>query len=53
MSAQYGWAASQVQEYEIVFANGTVGHVRLDNQPDLFKAIRGGGNNFGVVTNYK
>lgn len=37
MSAQYGWAASQVLEYEIVFANGTIGHVNKESQPDLFK----------------
>lgn len=53
MSAQYGWAASQVLEYEIVFANGTIGNVNKDNYPDLFKALKGGGNNFGVVTNYR
>ncbi|KAF2638132.1 FAD-binding domain-containing protein [Massarina eburnea CBS 473.64] len=52
MSAQYGWAASQVLEYEIVFANGTIGHITKD-YPDLFKALKGGGNNFGIVTNYK
>lgn len=38
MSAQYGWAASMVLEYEIVFANGTIGYVNKDNYPDLFKA---------------
>jgi FAD/FMN-containing dehydrogenase len=53
MSTQYGWAASSVLEYEIVFANGTIGHITKDNHPDLFKALKGGGNNFGVVTNYK
>lgn len=71
MSAQYGWAASQVLEYEIVFANGTIGHVNQDNHPDLFKvssiqplgpcsilsafakALKGGGNNFGIITNYR
>lgn len=52
MSAQYGWAASQVLEFEIVFANGTIGHVTKD-YPDLFTALKGGGNNFGIVTNYK
>lgn len=70
MSAQYGWAASQVLEYEIVFANGTIGHVNKGH-PDLFKvrsthhlgsykmlssfakALKGGGNNFGIVTNYR
>ena len=53
MSTQYGWAASSVLEYEMVFANGTIGHIRNDNHPDLFVALKGGGNNFGVVTNYK
>jgi hypothetical protein len=53
MSTQYGWAASSVLEYEIVFANGTIGHIATDNHPDLFKALKGGGNNFGIVTNYK
>ena len=37
MSAQYGWAASQVLEYEIIFANGTIGHINRENYPDLFK----------------
>ncbi|CAI6256278.1 unnamed protein product [Periconia digitata] len=52
MSAQYGWAASQVIEFEIVFANGTIGHITKD-YPDIFKALKGGGNNFGIITNYK
>lgn len=53
MSTQYGWAASSVVEYEIVFANGTVGHINVENYPDIFKALKGGGNNFGVITNYR
>ncbi|KAF2731998.1 FAD-binding domain-containing protein [Polyplosphaeria fusca] len=53
MSAQYGWAASQVLDYEVVFANGTIGHVTEDSYPDLFTALKGGGNNFAVVTNYR
>ncbi|KAL5116777.1 hypothetical protein ACEQ8H_005389 [Pleosporales sp. CAS-2024a] len=53
MSTQYGWAASSVIEYEIVFANGTIGRINGENHPDLFKVLKGGGNNFGVVTNYR
>lgn len=52
MSAQYGWAASSVIEYEIVLANGTVSTVSATQNPDLFKALKGGGNNFGIVTTY-
>lgn len=52
MSAQYGWSASSVLEYEIVLANGTVTTASGTKNPDLFKALKGGGNNFGVVTSY-
>lgn len=53
MSAQYGWAASSVLEYTLVLANGTIAQVTSTSNPDLFKALKGGGNNFGVVTNYR
>jgi len=53
MSAQYGWSASSVKEFEIVLANGTIAHVSGTSHPDLFKALKGGGNNFGIITNYK
>lgn len=53
MSAQYGWSASSVIEYEVVLANGTVVTASDSSNPDLFVALKGGGNNFGVVTNYK
>lgn len=41
MSAQYGWAASQVVEFTVVYANGTIGHVNKDNYPDVFKVLKG------------
>lgn len=53
MSTQYGWAASQVVEFTVVYANGTIGRVNKDNYPDIFKVLKGGGNNFAVVTNYR
>lgn len=52
MSAQYGWAASSVIEYEIVLANGTIATVSDTHNVDLFKALKGGGNNFGIITTY-
>ncbi|KAI2615267.1 FAD-binding domain-containing protein [Hypoxylon sp. NC1633] len=52
MSAQYGWAASSVLEYEIVLANGTIATASATQNADLFKALKGGGNNFGIVTTY-
>jgi hypothetical protein len=53
MSTQYGWAASSVLEYEVVFANGSISHINGENHPDIFKTLKGGGNNFGVITNYR
>ncbi|KKF92680.1 Bifunctional solanapyrone synthase [Ceratocystis platani] len=52
LSTQYGWAANNVLEYEIVLINGTVTTASADKNPDLWKVLRGGGNNFGVVTTF-
>lgn len=38
--------------YEIVLGSGEVANANADENADLWKALRGGGNNFGVVTRY-
>ncbi|KAK4220792.1 hypothetical protein QBC38DRAFT_163328 [Podospora fimiseda] len=53
MSAQYGWSASSVLEYELVLPNGTIIYPSPTVHSDIFVALKGGGNNFGVVTNYQ
>lgn len=52
MSAQYGWSASSVIEYEVVLADGSIVTASEDEHPDLYVALKGGGNNFGIVTAY-
>ncbi|CAG8910187.1 unnamed protein product [Penicillium egyptiacum] len=52
LSTQYGWAANNIKDFEIVLANGTIVHATETENPDLFKSLKGGGNNFGVVTAY-
>ncbi|KOS38668.1 hypothetical protein ACN38_g10495 [Penicillium nordicum] len=52
LSTQYGWAANNVLDYEVVLANGTIVHATESENSDLFKSLKGGGNNFGVVTAY-
>ncbi|KAH8648430.1 hypothetical protein BX600DRAFT_490161 [Xylariales sp. PMI_506] len=52
MSAEYGWAASSVVEYEIVLANGTITTVSAAENADLFQVLKGGGNMLGIVTTY-
>ncbi|EED12735.1 conserved hypothetical protein [Talaromyces stipitatus ATCC 10500] len=47
-----GLAIDNVLRYEVVLANGTVVLADLDNHPDLFWALKGGNNNFGVVTHF-
>ena len=53
LSSSYGWAANSIVSAEMVFANGSVGNVTAQSDPELFKAIRGGGNMFGIVTNFE
>lgn len=37
---------------EVVLANGTIVTASNTTNVDLFNVLRGGGNNFGIVTTY-
>lgn len=52
MSGQYGWAANNVLEFEVVLPNATLVTASTTENKDLFAALRGGGGNFGVVTSF-
>jgi len=45
-----GLAANSVTAIELVTADGELVRTHLENEPDLFWALRGGGGNFGIVT---
>lgn len=49
----YGWACDNVIEYQVVTASGIILNVNQKTYPDLYWALRGGGNNYGVVTSFK
>ena len=52
-SGRYGWACDNVNTYEVVFADGTIQEVSYSSPySDLYFALRGGGNNFGIVTRF-
>lgn len=52
-SGARGWACDGVRGFELVMANGSVvPRVSASSHPDLFRALRGGGNGFGVVTRF-
>jgi FAD/FMN-containing dehydrogenase len=53
LNRKYGLAVDNLRSAEIVTADGQVRRVSADQDSDLFWAIRGGGGNFGVVTEFE
>jgi FAD/FMN-containing dehydrogenase len=52
LTRRFGWAADNLEEVEIVTADGEIRRASRDENADLFWALRGGGGNFGVVTRF-
>lgn len=48
----YGFACDNVASFELVTASGVILTVTSEKFSDLYWALRGGGNNFGVVTKF-
>ncbi|CEL54805.1 Bifunctional solanapyrone synthase OS=Alternaria solani GN=sol5 PE=1 SV=1 [Rhizoctonia solani AG-1 IB] len=48
-----GFSANNVLSYEIILANGTVSTITPESAGDLFRALKGGTGNFGIVTSFK
>nr|POE94378.1 fad-dependent monooxygenase yanf [Quercus suber] len=47
-----GLSCDTIVNYEIVLANGTITHANETHHADLWKALKGGFNNFGIVTRF-
>ncbi|EIN06221.1 FAD-binding domain-containing protein [Punctularia strigosozonata HHB-11173 SS5] len=52
LSNQHGLALDNVLGFELVLPSGTVLNVTESSHPDLFFGLRGGHNNFGIVTRF-
>lgn len=51
--ASKGWVVDNILDYELVLASGEVVHANETVRPDLFKALKGGSTNLGIVTGIK
>lgn len=49
-SPRYGWTCDTVTAFEVVLADGSIVEANDAQNTDLLRALRGGCNNFGIVT---
>ncbi|HWD81058.1 MAG TPA: FAD-binding oxidoreductase [Kribbella sp.] len=53
LTRKHGLSIDNLVSVEIVTADGQIRRASADEHPDLFWAVRGGGGNFGVVTEFE
>ncbi|KAI4173898.1 MAG: hypothetical protein LQ343_002666 [Gyalolechia ehrenbergii] len=49
---RYGFVCDQVLNFEVALANGQIVNANATSNPDLWFALKGGSNNFGIVTRF-
>jgi FAD/FMN-containing dehydrogenase len=53
LARRFGMSIDHLESVDIVTADGKLRHASAKENKDLFWAVRGGGGNFGVVTNFE
>ncbi|KAI4102887.1 MAG: hypothetical protein L6R37_004149 [Teloschistes peruensis] len=51
-SREHGFSCDNIVGYEIVLGNGKVAYASAASNPDLWLALKGGSNNFGIITRF-
>ncbi|KAL9067841.1 MAG: hypothetical protein Q9157_006682 [Trypethelium eluteriae] len=51
-SNHWGLVCDNVKNFEVVLADSSIAHANAIENPQLFRALKGGGSNFGVVTKF-
>jgi FAD/FMN-containing dehydrogenase len=51
-SSREGFICDNVVNFEVVLASGAIVNANEKENSDLFKVLKGGGNNFGIVTRF-
>lgn len=51
-TCRWGFGCDQVVNFEVVLADGRIIEANRHDHDDLFKVLKGGGNNFGIVTRF-
>ncbi|KAK8123112.1 hypothetical protein PG984_011782, partial [Apiospora sp. TS-2023a] len=52
-TARTGFACDSIVNYEVVLASGEIINANATAHSDLFRALKGGSSNFGIVTNFQ
>lgn len=53
LTRRFGWTSDTLRSLTVVTAEGGVVRASDEENPDLFWGLRGGGGNFGIVTNFE
>jgi len=53
LARRFGMSIDNLESVDVVSADGKLHHASAKENPDLFWGVRGGGGNFGIVTNFE